>query len=437
MTISNIYPIVYLVLATVPFSFLQYYPFLTKLRVSKTVIASIYGALLVSELVLFHHYNYIIVSDFLILFYLLHIILSLVVVRSSFYKQLFVTLVMVIYQLLLVGVSIACERWTLTESGLPPYLIANLLLVLQFALTYQIFFKFLREKISSFVRYEDDTVWRWIWLVPTCILAIILATKQFTIGADVNLYSILVRLFAGTGALACCLILVDSIEAIREKERLKSNLKLTEKLQKVQAYHYECLYENMASTRRMRHDLRHQFVVLQNYLENERAKEALAYLYKYQGDLSKQESTPLCVVPVLDALLKNWQETAANYGIKTDMMLELPPKLPVDDFDLCVLVGNLLENASEACQCVQQNERNATLKMRVIGNILVLTLDNTFNGKCVYSGNKLLSSKREYREPGIGLASVEDIANKYQGELQIKQKDNIFCVSVLLNGAVG
>ena len=73
----------------------------------------------------------------------------------------------------------------------------------------------------------------------------------------------------------------------------------------------------------------------------------------------------------------------------------------------------------------------------MIGNILVLTLDNTFNGKCVYSGNKLLSSKREYREPGIGLASVEDIANKYQGELQIKQKDNIFCVSVLLNGAVG
>ena len=437
MAISNIYPIIYVILATVPFSFLQYYPFSNNLKVPKIVIGSIYGALLLSELVLFYYYNYIIVPEFLMLFYLLNIILSLVVVRSSFYKQLFVTLVMVIYQLLLVGVSIACERWTMTESGLPPYLIANLLLVLQFALTYQIFFKFMREKISSFVRYEDDAVWRWIWLVPTCILAIILATKQFTIGADVNLYSILVRLFAGTGALACCLILVDSIEAIREKECLKSNLKLTEKLQKVQAYHYESLYENMAATRKIRHDLRHQFVVLQNYLENGHAKEALAYLYKYQVDLTKQESIPLCAVPVLDALLKNWQETATNYGIKTDMMLELPPKLPVDDFDLCVLVGNLLENASEACQCVQQNERQATLKMRVVGNILVLTLDNTFDGKCVYSGNRLLSSKREYREPGIGLTSVEDIAKKYQGELQIKQNDNVFCVSVLLNGAVG
>ena len=118
---------------------------------------------------------------------------------------------------------------------------------------------------------------------------------------------------------------------------------------------------------------------------------------------------PLCAVPVLDALLKNWQETASDYGIKTDMMLELPSKLPVDDFDLCIMLGNLLENVSEACKSVQQDERQATLKMRVIGNILVLTLDNTFDGKCVYSGNRLLSSKRDYREPGIGLASVADI----------------------------
>jgi len=436
MMMDKIYPIIYMMLATVPFSFLQYYPFLANLRTPKIVIASIYGTILFSEIVLFNQNNYVIVPDIVMLFYLLNILLSLVVVRSSLYKQLFVTFVIVIYQLLLVGVSIACERWTQPESGLPPYLIGNLLLILQFALTYQIFFKFMHQKISSFVRYEDDTVWRWIWLVPACILAIILATKQFVIGSAVNLYNILVRLFAGTGALACCLILVDSIEAIREKEHLKNNLKLTEKLQKVQAHHYEALCDNMVVTRRIRHDLRHQFIVLQNYLENGRNNEALAYLYKYQGDLSKQESTPLCAVPVLDALLKNWQETAANYGIKTDMMLELPPKLPVDDFDLCILVGNLLENASEACQCVPQNERHTTLKMRVIGNILVLTLDNTFTGKCVYSGNKLLSGKREYREPGIGLASVADIANKYQGELKVKQKGNVFCVSVLLNGAV-
>lgn len=436
MEINIIYPIIYIILATVPFSFLQYYPFLANLRVPKIVIASIYGFLLFSEILLFHQYHYVIVPDLLMFFYILNIFLSLVVVRNSLYKQLFVTFVMVIYQLLLVGVSIACERWTQPESGLPPYLVGNLLLILQFALSYQIFFKFMREKISSFVRYEDDAIWKWIWLVPTCILAIILATKQFIIGSAVNLYSILVRLFAGTGALACCLILVDSIEAIREKEQLKNNLKLTEKLQKVQASHYEALYENMTATRRIKHDLRHQFFVLQNHLENGRAKEALAYLYKYQVDLSKKESTSLCAVPILDALLKNWQETAANSGIKTNMVLELPPKLPVDDFDLCVLLGNLLENVSEACQFVQQDKRQVTLKMRVMGNSIVLTLDNSFNGKCVYSGNKLLSSKRDYREPGIGLASVEDITNKYQGELQVKQKDKVFCVSVLLNGVV-
>lgn len=112
----------------------------------------------------------------------------------------------------------------------------------------------------------------------------------------------------------------------------------------------------------------------------------------------------------------------------------MPADLPVDDFDLCVLIGNLLENVGEACQRVQAGNRHAELKMRVIGNILVLTLDNTFDGSCAYSGDRLLSSKRDYKEPGIGLASVAAITDKYQGELRVKQKDNIFCVSVLLNG---
>ena len=108
MTIDKISPIIYIILATLPFSFLQYYPFLANLRTPKIVFASIYGTILFSEIVLFNQNNYVIVPDIVMLFYLLNILISLVVVRSSLYKQLFVTFVIVIYQLLLVGVSIAC-----------------------------------------------------------------------------------------------------------------------------------------------------------------------------------------------------------------------------------------------------------------------------------------------------------------------------------------
>ena len=73
MTMNNAYPIAYMILATVPFSFLQYYPFLNKIRVPKIVIGVIYSLLLLSELILFHNNNYVIIPNLLMLFYLLNI----------------------------------------------------------------------------------------------------------------------------------------------------------------------------------------------------------------------------------------------------------------------------------------------------------------------------------------------------------------------------
>ena len=76
MTMNNAYPIAYMILAIVPFSFLQYYPFLNKIRVPKIVIGVMYSVLLLSELILFHNNNYVI---FLCIFKKLkipHILLS-------------------------------------------------------------------------------------------------------------------------------------------------------------------------------------------------------------------------------------------------------------------------------------------------------------------------------------------------------------------------
>lgn len=426
--------VIYIVLAIAPFGFLHYYPFLNSLRFSKRIVTGGFCIILLSEIIAFSFFDYVIIPDIVLFFYFVNISFALLAVRKNLYKQLFIMSLIVIYQLLLVGVSIACERWTQPDSGLPPYLVANLIIILQFALTYQIFFKFMREKINSFVRYDDNAVWRWIWLIPACILAIILITKQFTMGVAINLNSILVRIFAGGGALSCCLILIDSIETIREKQRLENDLRLTEKLGKVQENHFRSLSENMAATRKMRHDLHHQLFVLQNYLETGRLRDALQYLRQSQSNLDSQDSSPLCSDMMLDALFKHWLGVAARYGIKTDVRLELPGKLPVDDFDLCVLVGNLMENAGEACQRVKLGERHIDFKMRIVGNMLVLTLDNTFDGTCIFNGDQLLSSKRGYKEPGIGLGSVAAVTNKYNGELKIKQENNIFRVSILLNG---
>lgn len=430
--IGDFYAILFLVLSIVPFSFLGFYPFLQNLRYSKGVIASAYFLILTCEIATFFINGHSILPQLIFCFHIGYALFSISVIRSSLYKQLFIAFLLGIYQMLLVGVSIACEQWVQPGSGLDRYLIANLLIALQFALSYQIFFKFMDEKINSFVLYEDTAVWKWIWLIPGCIMAILVITNPLTLNMQVTLKDIVSRIFAGGGAFSCCLILIKTIEAIREKQFLEKELMVTEKMRQVQANYYESLSEHIAATRTMRHDLRHQFFALQKYLLEGRVKEALSYLKKNQVELGKLENKPLCANEMLDALLQEWLAAAEKLDIKTDVQLDLPSKLPVDDFDLCVLIGNLLDNAGEACRRMEQGECRVALKMRVLGNMLVLTLDNTYDGMCIYNGEQLLSSKRGYQEPGIGLGSVAAIVSKYQGELKVGQEENVFCVSVLL-----
>ena len=124
--IGELYAILFLVLSIVPFSFLRFYPFLQNLRFSKGIIAAAYLLILVSEIASFFFNGYYIVPQLIFYFDIAYVLFSIAVIRSSLYKQFFIVFLLGIYQMLLVGVSIACEQWVQPGSGLDKNLIANL-----------------------------------------------------------------------------------------------------------------------------------------------------------------------------------------------------------------------------------------------------------------------------------------------------------------------
>lgn len=277
---NDMYAIIYIILHVAPFSFLRYYPFLEKLRFSKfhTIIG--YFILLLGEIVAYYINNHTIDVGITIVFHIIYMSYSLLVIRNNLFKQLFVILLISIYQMLIMGFARSCEQWLPVDLLLPQYLIADLLIILQLALTYNLFLKFIKEKLKSFIEYEQDAVWKWVWLIPGSILLILLITEH--LNRDLTLLVILSRMLAVVCAFFSCVLLVQALEVVREKQRLENDLRVTEKLRKVQAHYYESLSENMAVTRKMKHDLRHQLFVLRNYLETGRLVDTLNYLQEYQ-----------------------------------------------------------------------------------------------------------------------------------------------------------
>ena len=99
---------------------------------------------------------------------------------------------------------------------------------------------------------------------------------------------------------------------------------------------------------------------------------------------------------------------------------------------LSVLLGNLLENAIDACSMVKNRRAEISVKIKTESDAIFFQINNTCNHPPVKGRNEhYLSSK--HKGEGIGLESVRSIVEQYEGILEMDQNNGWFCVSILLN----
>ena len=107
----------------------------------------------------------------------------------------------------------------------------------------------------------------------------------------------------------------------------------------------------------------------------------------------------------------------------------IPKKLEISDVDMTVALGNLLDNAVRAVKESDRKELKINLKYKK--GRLILQIENSYKN-IVKSQGKLQTTKKEKQGHGIGLESVREVAERYNGIMQIDYEDNLFVVLVIL-----
>ena len=102
----------------------------------------------------------------------------------------------------------------------------------------------------------------------------------------------------------------------------------------------------------------------------------------------------------------------------------------MSDIDLSILVGNLVENAMEACSKAPLKNRKIVLNCTADENKLILDLKNTFDGPVKKIGSKFLSFKKGMH--GLGLESVNAVVDKYHGVMNVSNSNDMFTVSLVI-----
>ena len=224
------------------------------------------------------------------------------------------------------------------------------------------------------------------------------------------------------------LILYIGVQTEQSKN-MESNIMVMGKQLEFQSEHYKRLQAHIADTKRARHDLRHHLSVFQSYINAGEIEKLAAYVNKYAASLPDDTEIAFCENYAVNSILRYYISMAKNEGIQVDTHLELPENTGASDSDLCIIFGNCVENAIEACRNVDEG-KYIRINSQITGKMLAITIDNSFDGVLKKEDVALLSRKHE--GDGVGTSSVRAVARNYGGEVLFETKDDLFQTSVML-----
>lgn len=192
--------------------------------------------------------------------------------------------------------------------------------------------------------------------------------------------------------------------------------------------YYEGLQQQDQQLRQLRHDLRNHITAAAGLLELGKVNEARAYLDELGESRALSRPHRFCDNEMVNVVLAAKADALAQTGIAADFHVELPPHLAIADTDLCALLGNALDNAREGAAGLA--DATVQLRCRIDKGLFMLSVDNPTRGDVLPD---LSTTKSDKRAHGHGLASMRNIAARYNGSLETQVESDRFHLLVCLS----
>ena len=285
---------------------------------------------------------------------------------------------------------------------------------------------------AEYIRYKSQAAKRLLLpmgvLVFTALLELFNYRFPFTyVFSSVFQIGILIFLLA-MGVIAG-LSVKDSMELKNMQKELAFQESLIDIQVKEQRERGRILSQHEQLLRHQRHDLRHHLTVIQELADKDN-QPLQDYLSTLISDIPSAEAS-FCENKAVNAVVAHHAALCQKNHISLTAELAVPEQTGnVTEGDLCVIFGNLLENALEACCRMTEGDRFIKIRSSLQHQLLTITMDNSFDGKIHKKGGRFISSKRD--DFGIGLESVRSVAVKAGGNAEFRSQGNVFQSSVYI-----
>lgn len=189
--------------------------------------------------------------------------------------------------------------------------------------------------------------------------------------------------------------------------------------------------ESMAALRGWNHDMRSHLNTIYKLIEDGENFQAAEYITRIYGEMDSSIILVNSGNQILDAVISTKAMTAKNLGIRFHYKIHFEDEIPLTPSDITTLLGNILDNAIEACQEIEEGrERYISLEIKSVQKMIHMIADNACRCGIKPVNGEFPSTKGEGR--GIGLNQVKRIAEKYGGFIHCEVEDACFRIGVYM-----
>ncbi|MBQ9989932.1 MAG: GHKL domain-containing protein [Lachnospiraceae bacterium] len=191
----------------------------------------------------------------------------------------------------------------------------------------------------------------------------------------------------------------------------------TEKsLKQIQAAYYQSLLDKEEETRKYRHDMHNHLLAIRELARAEKAVQTADYVEGLEENWKKMGSSHYETGNMLLNLLLHYHLSETG-EVKISVRGFCRREIRMDEVDFCTIFSNLIQNAAEELERQKEGEKYFILEIDQGEENTRITIRNSSRAVLSGQNQKLLSSKEDGRNHGIGFGNVEAAVKKYGGEL--------------------
>lgn len=204
----------------------------------------------------------------------------------------------------------------------------------------------------------------------------------------------------------------------------------------MQSEQYKMFQNSNNELRRVRHDLKNSLISLLGYIENQNNKKAKDYIVKQLNSIDSIYQIVSTGYYALDALLNYKIKKIRDQCIEIHDAIAIIEKIHIDEMDLCIILGNALDNAFEGC-LKTSNKKKILIEINTFFDSLVIVIQNSCREDLTVKDiSEYKTSKSDKDNHGFGLETIKKVCLKYNGYCEYSIEENNFLLYIYLNNTI-